>query len=380
MINKFLFIFFILINSAYSLEVDYIGRSPRALLMGDAFTAVADDEYTLFYNVAALGRNKSVSATPLDPNFGLSNLLEDTDRFNNFPSNSAPLIAERIMDVPIYFQVSAYPTVKMAQFAFTLFLNDRTSMILRNAVNPVLDIDYRYDRGFVTGFAFNVGSGALTTKGKKGAKSTTSSGNRLSVGLAVKHINRDGLSNQFDLFGTKLLNKISSGASDITALKEALGYAKGKAWGYDAGIEYGASSGFSHFTAGLSIQDIGTTRFREYEGNSEVPNQDMSLHFGTAFKQDFGIIDYTLSADLHPLFGPVDFARQLHFGAELSLPLISIMGGLSEGYVSYGVSLKMWPIKLTTGFYSVETGANYRQQEAKRFLLYLSLFDFSIDI
>lgn len=361
------------------MEIDYIGRSPRALLMGDAFTAIADDEYTLFYNAAALGRNASVSATPLDPNFGLSNLLEDMDRFSNFPS-TAPLIAERIMDVPIYFQVSAYPTVKMAQFAFTLFLNDRTSMLLRNAVHPVLDVDYRYDRGFVTGFAFNMGSGALTTKGKKGAKSTTSAGNRLSIGFAIKHINRDGLANQFDLFGTKLLNKISSGASDVKALKEALGYAKGKAWGYDTGIEYSASSGMSLFTAGLSIQDIGTTRFKEYQGNTDVPNQEMSMHLGTAFKQDFGIFDYTLSADLHPLMGPVDFARQIHLGAELSLPVISLMAGLSEGYVSYGVSLKLWPLKITTGFYSVEKGAEYRQQEAKRFLLYLSLFDFSIDI
>ena len=32
--------------------------------MGDAFTAVADDEMTLFYNPAALGRHRGVSIIP----------------------------------------------------------------------------------------------------------------------------------------------------------------------------------------------------------------------------------------------------------------------------------------------------------------------------
>jgi hypothetical protein len=62
------------------------------------------------------------------------------------------------------------------------------------------------------------------------------------------------------------------------------------------------------------------------------------------------------------------------------MPLVSAFGGWSEGYFSYGASIKLWPIKLTTGFYGVETGTKYRQQQAKRFILYLSLFDFSIDL
>lgn len=377
---KYLFLILInLFSALHAQEVNYLARSPRALLMGDAFTAIADDEFTLFYNPAALGRNKGVSFTLLDPNFGLTDALSESDRFQNFPS-SAPLIANRIMDFPIYVQAGAFPTLKMGQFGFTLFANNKYSLVLRNATNPELDINYKYDRGFILGFAHNIGSGAFSSRVKKSSKTSTSAGNRLSLGMAIKHINRQGLEGQFDLFGTTLLNKINSGSTDISALKDALGYSKGAAWGYDLGAEYTVSSGRSAFTSAISILDAFDTQYAKTEGTAKVPKQEMMVNSGVAFKQDFGIFDYTLSADLHPITGTTDFGRKFHFGSEFSIPFITLNAGLSEGYVSYGASIKLWPIKITTGFYGVEVGSHYREQEARRFILYLSLFDFSIDL
>ncbi len=377
---KYLFLLFInLFSALHAQEVNYLARSPRALLMGDAFTAIADDEFTLFYNPAALGRNKGVSFTLLDPSMGFTDALSEADRFQNFPS-SAPLIANRIMDFPIYVQAGAFPTLKMGQFGFTLFANNKYSLVLRNATNPELDINYKYDRGFILGFAHNIGSGAFSSRVKKSSKTSTSAGNRLSLGMAIKHINRQGLEGQFDLFGTTLLNKINSGSTDISALKDALGYSKGAAWGYDLGAEYTVSSGRSAFTSAISILDAFDTHYSKTEGTAKVPKQEMIVNSGVAFKQDFGIFDYTLSADMHPITGPTDLGRKFHFGSEFSIPLITLNAGLSEGYVSYGASIKLWPIKITAGFYGVEVGSHYREQEARRFILYLSLFDFSIDL
>ncbi|MFA6238268.1 MAG: hypothetical protein WC635_13125 [Bacteriovorax sp.] len=383
MIRKLLFVIFFISTNLFSREVSYLARSPRALLMGDAYTAIADDEFTLFYNPAALGRNKGVSFTLIDPNFGLTNALGDTDRFTKFPSGqgAAPQIASRVMDFPIYLQAGIFPTLKMGQFGFTLFADSKASLVLRNATHPMLDVNYRYDRGFIFGYAYNIGTGAFSSRAVKNKKSTTSAGTRLSIGAAVKHMNRQGLQNQFDLFGTGLLSKINAGsANSASAIKEALGYSKGDGWGFDLGTEYAISSGRSTLTSAFSILDIGGTRFRKTEGISDVPKQEMIVNAGMAYKQDFGLVDYTLSADMHPFIGPVDFARQFHLGTELSLPLISLHAGWSEGYVSYGASVKFWPVKITTGFYGVEVGSHYREQEAKRFILYLSLFDFSIDL
>ena len=379
MIVKVLFLILFFSTNIFASEVSYLARSPRALLMGDAYTAIADDEFTLFYNPAALGRNKGVSFTLLDPTFGLTDALSERDRFNKFPS-SAPLIANRIMEFPIYLQAGVFPTLKMGQFAFTLFANNKTSLVLRNATHPILDLDYKYDRGFIFGFAHNIGTGAFSSKAVKGGKSSTSAGSRLSIGSGIKHMSSQGIKDQFDLFGTALLSKINSGTTDVSALKSALGYSTGKAWGVDLGAEYAVSSGHSTLTAGLSALDIANTRFQKTEGVAAVPNQEMTINSGVAFKQDFGIVDYTFSADLHPMTGATDLGRKFHLGSEFSIPLLTLDVGLSEGYASYGVSIKLWPIKITTGFYGVEVGSHYKEEEAKRFILYVSLFDFSIDL
>ena len=42
-------------------EFKYLDRSEEGLLMGDAYTTLADDESVLFYNPAALGRNEHLT-------------------------------------------------------------------------------------------------------------------------------------------------------------------------------------------------------------------------------------------------------------------------------------------------------------------------------
>lgn len=375
----FLFLNLFIFTQAYAREFSYLARSPQALLMGDAFTAIADDEYTLFYNPAALGRNKGMSSSILNPTFGLPDVYHDLSKFQNFPTGAAA-IANKIMEYPLYLQMGIFPTLKMAQFGMTLFANNKTSLVLHNATHPVVDINYRYDRGFIAGFAINKGTGAYSDKPRKVSKSKINTGERFSAGLAVKHMNRQGINDQFDLFGTTLLNKVSSGSTDIAGIKNSLGYSEGSGWGFDLGGEYAYSQGSSLFTAAVSVLDVGDTHFTKTSGNGSVPKQEMAINTGVAFKQDYMIFDYTLSADIHPIMGNVNFSRQFHFGLEAAIPLVTAYGGWSEGYLSYGLTFRFWPVKLTTGFYGVETGTHYRQQEAKRFVLYLSLFDFSIDL
>jgi hypothetical protein len=361
-------------------EVARVAESPRALLMGNAYTAIADDEYTLFYNPAALGRNKGVSFTPINPSIAGTNAIDDTDRFKDFPKKDPSAIADRILNYPVTIQASVVPGLKMAQFGFNLIASSKTNMVLRNAIHPILDVNYRYDRGFIVGYAHNIGSGAYSSRIKKSAKSKITTGKRFSVGMSIKHINREGIDNEFDLFGTGLLSRINAGSSDINELKKSLGYSQGKAWGVDLGTEYAYSSGHSLFTAGLSILDVGDMQFNRTEGTGDIPIQEMSVNAGIAYKQDFGLFDYTLAMDLKPLTTPIDISRKFHLGAELSLPIITLNAGYSEGYVSYGGTVKLWPVKVTAGFYGVEVGNKFKEQEAKRFIVYVSLFDFSFDM
>ncbi|PIK16583.1 hypothetical protein [Halobacteriovorax sp. JY17] len=368
---KRILLLFIFLSSLpiFGQEVIHLGRSSKALLLGDAYTARADDEFTLFYNPAALGRNTGVEISPLNPQIGVTNALDEVDRFKDFPKSDAAAIADRLLGFPVYIQAGAFPGLKMATFGFNLFAQTRTSLLLQNAIHPLLDIDYRVDRGFVAGFAFNFG------KGKK-----AKTGMRSSIGISLKHTQREGLSGVYDLFGTELLSKIESNVESVDDIRNALGWSKGKAWGVDIGFEQVWKSSFSELSWGASILDVGGTKFRKVSGDVDIPEQEMFVNTGVNWKQNFGIVAYSLSADLHPLNVYMPFARKLHLGLELDLPFVSLLGGYSEGYVSYGLEVRLWPFKLIAGFYSNELGVEYKESEGKRAVFQLNLFDIDIDI
>jgi len=88
---------------------------------------------------------------------------------------------------------------------------------------------------------------------------------------------------------------------------------------------------------------------------------------------------YIISADIRGLNEQMDFGRRARFGAQVGIPGVTLMGGLNSGYYSYGAQLDLAFMKLTAGFYDVELGSNYKQTKSRRFILYLSLFDFSFD-
>jgi len=383
-INKILYCLLILLlsNVLFAKEMRYLVRSPRALLMGDAYTANAVDEYSLFYNPAALGGGSLVELHPFNGDVGVTNALDDLDRFKNFPKDAVS-IADRVLGFPVYIHAGSTPGLKFGPFGFSMLINSSASLVLRNAVYPQLDVDYRLDRGFVAGYAYSWGSGGKYEKFNpfEKAKKTATSGRRTSLGFAVKHINRQGLEGSFSLFGTTLLNEINSGQkTDLGSLLHSLGYSKGKAWGGDMGIEHVYSTGSSQFSVAASILDIGGTDFKKREGLNDIPDQDMFVNLGATWKQDFTLLDYSLSFDLKPINQPIGLGRMAHFGMELGIPLIRVMGGWSEGYISYGVMVNLWLVKIMAGFYNVELGSNFKEEKGKRALLYISLLDFTFDI
>ncbi len=75
----------------------------------------------------------------------------------------------------------------------------------------------------------------------------------------------------------------------------------------------------------------------------------------------------------------MDFGKRFKFGAQVGIPGIKLLAGMNSGYYSYGAMLDLAFMKLTAGFYDLEVGIEYKQIQSKRFVIYLSLFDFSFD-
>ena len=97
--------------SAFSDEIPYLVRSPKALLMGDAFTAAPSDEFSIYYNPASLGNGKLIEFSALNPTFSTTNILEEIDKFDDLSSDPG-VIASTIMGTPLLIQGMGGPVLK----------------------------------------------------------------------------------------------------------------------------------------------------------------------------------------------------------------------------------------------------------------------------
>lgn len=381
---KILFLLFSLMFSSYAQEVHYLNRSPRGMLTGDAYLASATDEYSLFYNPAALGRHYGFSMTPFQVDASATNVLAYEDKFKNFPQHDPIAISDRVMGVPVHAHAGTTPGVKMGGFGFSGLVNQTGNIILRNKTSPTMDIDYIYDRGYVIGYGHAFGSGKprqKKSKKKKNQPPPVKNGYIFSVGAAYKSIYRDSLSGSFPLFGTELINVVSSaGDLDYKKLRDQLGYTKGKGEGFDAGIDYTVYKGNTETSWAISALDIGDTSFSVTQGTGIIPKQKMMIMSGLSFKQDFGLFDYRLSLDLHPINSYIDLNRKIHAGVEFGPKIVRFLGGYNAGYMSYGAMVDLFIFRVIGGFYGIETGSKFKDEESKRFLIYASLLDFSFEV
>ena len=361
-IKKVIFIFsFLFLNSLAAEEIRYLARSPKALLMGDAFTAIADDEYTLFYNPAALGFNKGIKLSLINPDSHTSNLLNPGTMTKLTTISSDPTkVAESLAGVPIDLHLSIVPTVKMRNFAISFFLNHRSHFNIKNAVHPVWGIDFIYDRGMVFG----------------GAVDFKIAGGQSALGMSIKSMNRRGFSGNFDLFGPTILNKLNQGKADINSIRQSLGDATSRTtYGLDLGWMYKRKVSGSTLSLGLSVMDLFDTQFKRIEGSRDLPNQEMLINFGAAWTSESTWLDYTISLDAHPINETLDFARRMHVGLNVAVPFVDVLFGWNGGYLSYGASVNVLLGKLTAGFYGTEVGSSFGQLEASRLIVYWSLLD-----
>lgn len=358
-------------GGALAYEAPHGIRSPRGLLMGDAWTAVSNDEYTLFYNPAALGRHqRDFTLSPLNPTITGTNVLDDLDRYEDLPDTPVGM-ADLMLNEPLHAAVNVAPGLKLFNFGFSFIASESADLLMRNRIHPMLDVDYRSDRGFVTGFAVPLGPGRLGTK--------TGSGQQTSLGVSAKYIKRRGLADTFSLTGTDLDVLLEDG--ETSEIADRLGIVEGSAWGFDAGFEHVIRNGPHQFVIGLAALDITTTDFKVEENDDDktvAPNRDQ-VNLGMAWLMRTSLFKGTFSLDVRELNREQDFLQRFRTGVELGTTFLSVLGGWNAGYYSYGVALDVGVIKMTAGFYGVEAGGGYRRLESERFVIYLSLFDFSFD-
>ena len=361
----------ILSSSALAFDYPYTLRSPKALLMGDAFTAINDDEYTLFYNPASLARHKhDLTLYPFSGHLSATNVLADMDKFEDVPDTPTGM-ADLLMDYPVHASAGVAPGFKLFNFGFTYIANESYDLLVRNNAHPMMDLDIRSDRGVAFGVGIPLGPNRISKKSPIGSQT--------SLGLGAKYIKRTGIQDRLALSGPTVVDGL--GHDEINDLVKSLGQVSGAGWGFDLAMEHVVRSGNGQFAIALSAMDITGTEFKVNSNpdNMKVANIDDQVNLGVAGGHDFSLFHYILSADIRGLNEQMDFGKRLRLGGQLGIPGITLMAGLNSGYYSYGAELNLLFMKLTAGFYDIELGSKYKQTQSKRFILYLSLFDFSFD-
>lgn len=347
-------------------------RSPKGLLMGDAWTAVNTDEYTLFYNPASMGRHqRDFTFYPFNPQITGTNPLGDMDRFEDFPDDPNGA-ADVLMNYPVHIGANIAPGFKLFNFGINFIASEQADMLLRNKIHPTLDVDYRSDRGFVMGVGVPLGPRRLGSKSISGQQTT--------IGVGAKYIKRRGIHDAYALTGTDLLDIIEN-SGETSDIIESLGIVEGDGWGFDAGFEHVVRQGPNQWVFGLAALDITDTEFdvpENEEMRTVAPNK-AQVNLGMAWLYRTSLMRGSFALDVRGLTEEMEMMERLRLGVELGIPGISLLGGINSGYFSYGAAIDVGILKLTAGFYGAEVGGAYRRTRSKRFVIYLSLFDFSFD-
>lgn len=213
---KILLLFFLLMPTAWAFDYPYTMRSPQGLLMGDAFTAVNDDDFTLFYNPASLARHKrDFTMYPFNPQFNGSNVLNDMDRFENFPDEPVGA-ADVLMDYPAHASAGIAPGFKLFNVGVSFLASESYDVLLRNKSHPMMDLDLRSDKGVMLGVGIPLGPSRISRK--------SSFGSQTSLGITAKYLERTGVRDTIALTGPVVLESL--GQDELEKVLKSLGRVK----------------------------------------------------------------------------------------------------------------------------------------------------------
>ena len=368
--------FLILAGPAARAEFNYLDRSEEGLMMGGAYTTLSEDESTLFYNPAALGRNEGLSIQGLsllnihwmdmfNINISAKNFEFDygKDIIDNFPNETDEII-EQFLNLPFFFQYGLTPTVKLHHFSLSLLYKTNFDLRVENAIHPEFIFKVREDRGVVLGHAYTFGK-----KSKKGFKT--------SIGIAAKNLYRRGIDLRTPLLSPQFIDIFSNVDSGVKGMYKQLGYAKGNGNGFDAGIEfnyYGSKK--SRFSFGASALDIGDIKFKSVEGHRQLPLQKMSVNLGTSWEKKFKLFEYAIALDYSNAVDPyTPNLSKIKLGLRAKFPNFHLYWGFNGGYFSWGALLKILTIQVKFGFYGVEIGHDFQKKAAERVLFSIDFFN-----
>lgn len=341
---------------AYARDLYEFYRGVRAMSMGNAFTAVADDQDAIFYNPAGLAFNRnSLKFHFINPKFDFS--ADDYKLYKELSGSSPQFNAQTIQKVfgkNIYASGAVFPEIEMPFLSMGYLYQADLHMLAKNASYPQIETTYNVDRGMVLGSGFE-------TRG-------FSKRHYLRFGAAVKWITRQGFDGVIP---------ISTLVAADTASFKNLRKGPESGWGLDLGFQYDITlARLTDLTLAAAWHDIGDTQFGSRGSTSgRPPSIPTNLAAGFAITHNLGSspkssTSIKFSGEMRHIESTgTDIRLKTHLGAELKLYNLGIQGGLNQTSFTAGVTFELWFWKIMASTYGVDTQTIGLQDRERRYAL-----------
>lgn len=355
-----------------SREYPYLYKSPRAMGMGGAYTAIGGRVDSLFYNPAGLSnipKDKGWEVNVLNPAIGVGDKTQDfvKDMQDALDTKDGPDVGtdadseqmRAVNDVIAKYQgknlhanISEFTSFgkNYDRFAFGLggLANARLDAMAHQGFGPegFLEVNADATYGPVGGFSYGITDNVF-------------------VGLSAKMLNRESLVHNFttrefvekqDTLDNYIIDDLRKSSS---------------AFGVDAGVIYKFAQG-SRFrpSVGLSAMNIGDLKFGDA---GKVP---MSINTGFAVNPQIPFFrSLVLGVDYVDITKNYtqdkDNGKRLRYGGELQLfdillAEMSVRAGMYEGSPTIGADLRLLTFMVSYVKYSEEIGAYAGQDKDER--------------
>jgi hypothetical protein len=358
-----------LVSAAEYAEPAFVPLSPSIMAQGGAAIATAHGYDSFFYNPAGFSRGKRELVIP----GATAWLYSRPDALLGFatgaiaaaptPTDILDLVGSQVTGGG--FGIGGSVGIGYVGDGLGLGMVLMVDSLLRGPTLLGLTGDLAGTLGFIGGFSAPVALGKA----------------RLHLGLDVRPMLRFHVP-LANAEAIALVTALASGGNIIAAVGSA-----NALYGVGIGLDAGAIFEWGPLLVGLSLRDIGGTRF-QYNSDtistilstlgsagrlpvgssvSDVYVTPMDLAAGIAFHPNLGKIskffDPSLQVDCQDIIGVLrdgeSVWKLLHAGAEIRLAsFFSARAGLDQGYLTFGAGLKLFFLDLNLGVFTRELGAH----------------------
>ena len=367
-------------NGARFPATRFVGVRPAA--MGNAFTAVVDDQNALYYNPAGLAKQPNWSLEIIAPFAGLNeNVVDNTQDVRDILESSkggsggksdvveslGPII-EAVSGENHYLRAGIAPYFVMPQYGIGAYVQVESELVPRGQVVPtIVDFSFQGDTDVRVGYAHEF------------------FGKKLAVGSTVAYRERvQILGDKFSLFQLTAIAKNEENRKKYVEETLRAGYGIG----VDAGVLFTPVEMWSP-TLGVSLLNVGDTSFQKggfsgkkvsdgTNGQSGVPTSvPQSLNFGLSLTPTFGNWITRAAFDYADANLPIPASQKPSFGVEGGWrgKFVSalLQSGFAEGYLSAGFEFRLLILNIRYATYVTERGYFPTQSPERRHLMQVKL-------